>query len=200
MWASELNEHTSFLYAYGALDRASVQWALWPNAMTTAGIRAGDQRFHSRDDEWLGEGYSIDGEVGAQVLTGKPSLHLRLQGGMQANSLPDHIPSGLAVSSGIPQNTPVGSLLTQQLGQFGWGFRLGLPAFDRETWKLDGFIDGWMGGLWPAGEFACHFRGGIDTSFFGFDQLSAEAPYANTQGGQEAQPYDGVQVSYRLRF
>jgi hypothetical protein len=119
---------------------------------------------------------------------------------MQANSLAGQVPIDLVNSGAIPAGTPLDSLISKEFGQFGFGFRLGLKEYSEEVWQLRGFVDGWMGGLWPAGEFAYHFRGGLGTSFFGFDQLSAEAFHANTQGGQLNQAYEGVQVNYRVRF
>ncbi|WP_045226462.1 hypothetical protein [Methyloterricola oryzae] len=197
---NELTDYTAFLRTYGAMDRVAAQVVVWPTSLVTGRFRVGAHRFRTREDERLGEGYSIDGDVGLRVLSGLPTLHVRLQGGMQANSLTGQVPNSLVNSGAIPASASIDSLISKQFGQFGAGFRLGYQEYSEEILALRAYVDGWMGGLWPAGSFAYHFRGGVGTSFFGADQFSAEAFYANTQGGQAAQAYDGVQVSYQIRF
>jgi tetratricopeptide (TPR) repeat protein len=197
---NEVTEDTAALRAVGAKDQVAIQFLFHPTRREYARLRLGGQRYRTRDDIRLGEGYNFEGEIGTNLLLGEPLLQIRLQGQIQANSLPNQVPnslrnSGMLIGTATPQD-----IVAPEFQMFGLGFRLATGGFGELPGRFSANVDGWLGGLWPSGEFAYRFSGGLGVSPLGSDRLSLEAFYANVQGGLPGQSFQGLQINYRLWF
>jgi tetratricopeptide (TPR) repeat protein len=197
---NEVTEDTAALRALGAKDQAAFQILFHPTRREYARLRFGGQRYRTRDDVRLGEGYNLEGEVGTNLLLGEPLLQIRLQGQLQANSLPGQVPNSLRNSGMIIGAATPEDIVAPEFRMFGVGFRLATGEFGELPGRFSANLDGWLGGLWPAGEFAYRFSGGLGISPLGSDRLSLEAFYANVQGGLPGQSFQGLQINYRLWF
>jgi hypothetical protein len=95
----------------------------------------------------------------------------------------------------------VDSVVPDHFGTLGIGTiaQYGLPTEERIT-RYHGFLDGWVGMVWPSKEVGYNGRLGLGVSFFGHDTLALNAFYSNTQGGDTSEAYKGVGLQYNYRF
>ncbi|MBI2779155.1 MAG: tetratricopeptide repeat protein [Gammaproteobacteria bacterium] len=198
---NELSEESAALRAGGARDRLST--TLFANLTQREYFSAtvSGQRYHERKGETLGNGYSIDTEIGTRLFLGTPEWRVRVQGSWIKNMLRADVPPVMAAM--LPPGAGIASILPDHYATLGLGttFQRNEPGLLPATITAPSYIaDAWAGWLWPAQRFAYNLRLGVGTSLFGRDELSLGAFYANSQGGIPGQAWQGLTLRYNRRF
>ncbi|MDP2263721.1 MAG: tetratricopeptide repeat protein [Hydrogenophaga sp.] len=196
-----LTEESAAMRALGRKDRLSFALSGNPSSTTHARVEWAMQRFQTREGASLGRGLRLEGEIGAELVAGSPSWHVRLSGSADRNRLAGGLPASLVGTSLSPFAT-VESLLSPRFSTLGVGSTLRLGQMDGAEREPHGFVDFWLGRQWPASELAYSLRLGVGVPVQSAGLIQLEAHHINIQNsvtgaGKSAQ---GISMGYRHAF
>lgn len=196
-----LTEESAAMRALGRKDRLSFALSGNPSSTTHARVEWAIQRFQTRQGASLGRGLRLEGEIGAELMAGSPSWHVRLSGSADRNQLAGALPASLVGTSLSPFAT-VESLLSPRFSTLGVGSTLRLGQVDGADREPHGFVDVWLGRQWPASELAYSLRLGVGVPVQSAGLIELQAHHINIQNsvtgaGKSAQ---GIAMGYRHAF
>jgi hypothetical protein len=193
---NELPLETSYLRALGVKDSVSFELLGRITARNFARIRTQFQQYNTRDQDFLGRGFFVEGDINHTVFFDRPFWQIKLQAGWMGNNLANSVPTEL-LSLGLSPSVTIQEIVPQEYGMLGVGNYLRLGSAPGPNLSLEA----WTGYVWPAKEFAYNVRLSTGTSLLTRDdRLSIDAFYTNAQSGQPGQAFQGIGAFYQLAF
>ncbi|MDP3708512.1 MAG: tetratricopeptide repeat protein [Polaromonas sp.] len=196
-----LTEESAAMRAVGKKDKLSFGLSGNPSSMTNARVEFASQRYQTRKGDALGRGTHLEGEIGAVVLQGSPTWHVRLSGSADRNQLAASLPPDLVGTVLSPFST-VESLISKRFSTLGAGSTLRIGQADGPGRGANGFVDVWVGRQWPANELAYSLRVAAALPVRSAGEFKLEGYYTNVQSSVtgSGKSSRGIAVGYRHEF
>ncbi len=195
---NQLSEESTALRALGMQDKLHIAMSANIGSREYISTRLFKTHYESRWGEALADGWSMDINIGHRLSTGRNEWVVQFDANWLSNQLENNLPQ--QVSQRLPIGSVTSLLVAEEFGTLGISMRLNRGQIKTDypqVGSLRYFIDGWIGQVYPAKDFATRLSAGFSSRILGNDELSFGLVADQTKNKVEDQSSWGINLLYR---